>query len=102
MTDMDEHARTVVRELARAMEAELVAYTDAVQALIEAGVERCHADFCIGTTTYYMPGGSFEVVPGRRVAVAKEFTGEAVQQAVHAGEQGEIGYRMFCERLGAA
>src|SRR4051812_8891745 len=102
MTDMDEHARTVVREQARAMEEELVAYRDAVQALIDAGVERCHADFCIGTTTYYMPDGSFEVVPGRGVAAAKDFQGEAVQQAVQAIEQREIGYRMFCDRLAAA
>jgi uncharacterized protein YbcV (DUF1398 family) len=92
----------VVRELTAALEEERINFADAVQALIEAGVERCHADFCAGTTTYYMADGSFEITSSRIIAASREFLGEPVKEAVHAGEQGELGYRMFCDRLAAA
>ena len=99
---MDERAKAVVRELTAALEAERTAFPDAVQALLTARVERAHADFCTGMTTYYMPDGSVEIVSRRIIAAGPEFLGEPVKEAVHAVEQGEIGYRMFCDRLAAA
>ncbi len=99
---MDERVKAVVRELTAALEWERITFPDAVQALIAAGMERCHADFCAGTTTYYVPDGSLEIASSRIIAVSRDFNGEPVKEAVHAGEQGEIGYRMFCDRLAAA
>ena len=99
---MDERAKAVVRELTAALEAERIAFPDAVQALLAARVERAHADFCTGMTTYYMPDGSCETASGRIIAAGADFLGEPVKEAVHAVEHGEIGYRMFCDRLAAA
>ena len=99
---MEERVKAVVRELTAALEEERINFPDALQALMKAGVERCHADFCAGTKTWYMPDGSFEITASRVIAASRDFNGEPVKEAVHAGEQGAIGYRMFCDRLAAA
>jgi uncharacterized protein YbcV (DUF1398 family) len=99
---MDDHVKDVVREMTRASEEERISFPDVVQALMRAGVERYHADLLAGTKTWYMPDGSFEITHGRALQAAKDFMGEGVQQAVHAIQQGEIGYRAFCERIAAA
>lgn len=99
---MDERVKAAVRELTAALEQERIAFPDAVQALLAARVERCHADFCTGMTTYYMPDGSVEIAAGRIIAAGADFLGEPVKEAVYAVEHGEIGYRVFCDRLAAA
>jgi uncharacterized protein YbcV (DUF1398 family) len=99
---MDERVKSAVRELTAALEQERTTFPDAVQALLATGVERCHADFCAGTTTYYMRDGSFEITASRIIVAGHDFLGEPVKEAVHAVEQGEIGYRMFCDRLAGA
>jgi uncharacterized protein YbcV (DUF1398 family) len=99
---MDDHVKDVVREMTRASDEERISFPDVVQALMQAGVERYHADLLAGTKTYYMPDGSFEIIQGRALEAAKDFMGEGVQEAVHAIQQGEIGYRAFCERIAAA
>jgi uncharacterized protein YbcV (DUF1398 family) len=99
---MEERVKAVVRELANALDAERIPFPDAVEALIEAGVERYHADFVTGAKTYYMPDGSFETTRSRIIAASRDFRGDIVKQAVHAIEQGEIGYGMFCDRVAAA
>ena len=99
---MDQRTRNLVREMADALEQERTSFPDTVQALTEAGVERCHADFVAGTRTYYMPDGSFELAVGRILAAGQEFRGEVVKEAVEAVQRKEIGYRAFCDRLAAA
>jgi uncharacterized protein YbcV (DUF1398 family) len=99
---MDDHVKDVVREMTRALDEERIGFPDVVQALTEAGVERYHADLLAGTKTWYMPDGSFEITHGRALQAASDFRGDIVQQAVHAIQQGEIGYRVFCERITAA
>jgi uncharacterized protein YbcV (DUF1398 family) len=99
---MDDHVKDVVREMTKASDQERISFPDVVQALMQAGVERYHADLLAGTKTYYMPDGSFEITHGRALHAAKDFMGEGVQEAVHAIQQGEIGYRVFCERIAAA
>jgi uncharacterized protein YbcV (DUF1398 family) len=99
---MDDHVKDVVREMTRASEEERIAFPDLVEALMAAGVERYHADLLAGTKTYYMPDGSFEITPSRALQAAIDFRGDIVQQAVQAIQQGEIGYRAFCERIAAA
>jgi len=99
---MDDHVKDVVREMTRASEEERIGFPDMVQALMAAGVERYHADLLAGTKTYYMPDGSFEITHSRTLKATKDFMGESVQQAVAAIQQGEIGYRAFCDRIAAA
>ena len=99
---MDDHVKDVVREMSRASEEERISFPDLVQALIEAGVERYHADLLAGTKTYYMPDGSFEITQSRALPAGNDFKGDIVQEAVHAIQQGEIGYRAFCERIAEA
>jgi uncharacterized protein YbcV (DUF1398 family) len=99
---MDDHAKDVVREIAGASEQERVGFPEIVEALMAAGVERYHADLLAGTKTWYMPDGSFEITHGPALAAAMDFRGDIVQEAVHAIQQGEIGYRAFCDRIAAA
>jgi uncharacterized protein YbcV (DUF1398 family) len=99
---MDDHVKDIVREMTKASEEELISFPDVVQALMEAGVERYHADLLAGTKTWYMPDGSFEITSSRALHAANDFRGELVQEAVHAIQQGEIGYRAFCERIADA
>ena len=99
---MDDHVRDVVREVIRASDEDRISFSDVVEALMQAGVERYHADLLAGTKTYYMPDGSFEIAHGRVLQAANDFRGDIVQQAVHAIQQGEIGYRAFCDRIAAA
>jgi uncharacterized protein YbcV (DUF1398 family) len=99
---VDDHVRDVVREMTRASEQERISFPDVVEVLMQAGVERYHADLLAGTKTYYMPDGSFEITHGRALHAATDFMGESVQQAVRAIQQSEIGYRAFCERITAA
>ena len=99
---MDDHVRDVVREVIRASDEDRISFSDVVEALMQAGVERYHADLLAGTKTYYMPDGSFEITHGRVLHAATDFRGDIVQQAVHATQQGEIGYRAFRDRIAAA
>ena len=99
---MDDHVKDVVREMTRASDEERISFSGVVQALMQAGVERYHADLLAGTKTWYMPDGSFEITHGRALDAAKDFRGDVVQRAVAAIQQGEIGYRVFCERIAAA
>src|SRR3954447_238566 len=99
---MDDHVKDVVREMSRASEEERISFPDVVEALMAAGVERYHADLLAGTKTWYMPDGSFEITHGRALDAARDFRGDIVQEAVHAIQQGEIGYRAFCERIAEA
>jgi uncharacterized protein YbcV (DUF1398 family) len=98
---MDDHVKHVVRELIRALDEERIGFSDVVQTLMQAGVERYHADLLAGRKTYYMPG-SFEITHGHAVGAANDFRGELVPQAVHAIQQDEIGYCVFRERIAAA
>jgi uncharacterized protein YbcV (DUF1398 family) len=99
---MDDHVKDVVREMTRASDEERISFPDVVQALMQAGVERYHGDLLAGTKTWYMPDGSFEITHGHAIHAAMDFRDDIVQQAVHAIQQGEIGYRAFCARIAAA
>jgi uncharacterized protein YbcV (DUF1398 family) len=99
---MDDHVKDVVRDMTRASEDERIGFADIVEVLMQAGVERYHADLLAGTKTFYMPDGSFEITQSRAIAVANDFKGDVVAQAVHAVQQSEIGYRAFRERIAAA
>ncbi len=99
---MDDHVKAIVRDMTEASEQERIGFPDVVEALTRAGLERYHADLLAGTKTWYMPDGSFEVTAGRALQPATDFKGDLVQEAVRAIQQGEIGYRAFCDRIAAA
>lgn len=100
---METHVKDVVREITRASDEERIVFPDVVKALMEAAVERYHANLIDGTRTYYMPDDSFEVVHGNKPgAPAQAFSAKAIEQAVRMSQRGEIGYREFCERIAAA
>jgi uncharacterized protein YbcV (DUF1398 family) len=99
---MDSHVTDVVREMTRASDEERILFPQVVARLMEAGVERYHADLVAGTKTYYLPNGQFEEVRCHRPsAPASDFDGAAVEAAVRASQRQEIQYRDFCERVAA-
>ena len=72
--------------------------------LIEAGIERCHADLVRGDKAYYLPNGESETVPGMDFgdAVAQEFVAADIEAAIKDIQVGKIRYRTFCSRIAEA
>ena len=100
---MDTHVKDVVREMTKASDEERIAFPEVVKTLMEAGVERYHADLIAGTKTYYTPDGSFEITQGHATGEAAQgFTADGVERAVRAIQRQEIQYREFCQRIAAA
>jgi uncharacterized protein YbcV (DUF1398 family) len=100
---MDAHVRDLVREMTRASDEERILFPEVVRTLMEAGIERYHADLVCATKTYYLPDGGFEEVRCHEVRPpARQFSATAVASAVHATQSQEIKYRVFCERIAAA
>ncbi len=99
---MDDRVKEVVREMTQASDEERIAFPDVVKALMQIDVERYHADLVLGTKTYFMPDGSYEVTHGHAPSrAAAEFVADGVEQAVRAIKRSEIGYREFCDRIAA-
>lgn len=76
--------------------------------LIEAGVERYHADLSRHEKTFYLPNGNSHAVSEAALmldaglghhAVAEVFQPEAVRTAVQAIQQKQIGYAEFLHRI---
>jgi uncharacterized protein YbcV (DUF1398 family) len=69
-----------------------------VKRLIDAGVERYHADLVRAEKTYYLPNGDSETIPNNAVGaeVATNFSAQAVEAAVRAVQAGKIRYKQFC------
>jgi uncharacterized protein YbcV (DUF1398 family) len=100
---MDAHVKNIVKETTKASNEERIVFPDVVKALMAAGVERYHVDLIDGSRTFYMPDDSYEVVPCEKSsAPAKEFSAQAVEQAIRTSQRGEIGYREFCRRIADA
>ena len=100
---METHVKNVVREMTRSSDEERIAFPEVVKSLMEAGIERYHADLIVHTKTYYTPEGDFEVVPCREGgAVAQRFDALAIQKAIRGAQTQEIKYREFCARIAAA
>jgi uncharacterized protein YbcV (DUF1398 family) len=101
---MDDHVKDIVREITGALDEERTSFPDIVEALMQAGVERYHADLLRAEKTYYLPSGEshrLEAAPIAAVPPAA-FTAEGVAAAVRAIQQQQIKYREFCERIARA
>jgi uncharacterized protein YbcV (DUF1398 family) len=98
---MDAAVRNVLRECTRGSDEERMTFGDVVGRLMQAGVERYHADLVRAEKTYYMPDGESEVVAAAPVGIApaQTFSAAGVDAAVRAIQAGTIGYKTFCERV---
>ena len=100
---MNEQLKSVVREVTEASDESRMVFPDVVKALMEAGVERYHADLMTATKTYYMPDGTFEAIDCARTEMpAVSFSAERIESAVRAIQRHEIGYPEFCARIARA
>jgi uncharacterized protein YbcV (DUF1398 family) len=100
---MEARAKDVVRKMTKASDGERITFPQVVKALIDAGVERYHADLVCSSRTFYMPDRTFEIVPCHKVgAAAQAFSAGGVEAAVRAIQAGKIQYREFCKQIAAA
>ncbi|MBP2297191.1 DUF1398 family protein [Azospirillum rugosum] len=98
---MNDDVKAVLQDCTSASNEERVTFPEVVAALAAVGVERYHTDLVRGETTYYLPGGESERVPGKPATrhPAAAFSAAGVADAVRAIQAGTIRYREFCERV---
>lgn len=102
----------VVRECAARSAAGTISFGEVVGRLMEAGVERYHADYCRRENTFYLPDGSSLVVAmaygddaARDAAspeIAAAFSARDVEGAIRKAQRGEIMYPEFVRLTTAA
>ena len=83
---------------------ERITFPEVVVKLMQAGVERYHADLLRAEKIYYLPSGeSLRVAAGSIEATpASDFAAAGVEAAVRAIQHRKIQYREFCERIAQA
>jgi uncharacterized protein YbcV (DUF1398 family) len=101
---MDQHAKHVAEECTKASDEERINFGDVVMKLMQAGVERYHADLVRDEKIYYMPDGENHRVACAAVSLrpGETFSAAGVEAAVRAVQAGKIQYRKFCEDVIAA
>lgn len=97
---MTEQQKDVIEQCAALSMAGRISFGDVVGRLIQAGIERYHADYSRMENTYYAPSDASYVVPMKHepMPIAEEFRGEAVATAVAQAQCGEIMYPQFLKR----
>lgn len=101
---MNDATKSLVRELTRASDEEWITFPEVVGRLMEAGVERYHADLLRAEKTFFMPDGGFEVVASDALPhpPAQVFSSDGVDAAVRDIQAGRIQYKAFCARIAEA
>lgn len=81
-----------------------IAFPQVVSKLAAAGIERYHADFQTGVTTYYLPDGTThrESLLTPEMEIATDFSAPSVAAAVKSAQRGEINYQQFVALVMAA
>ncbi len=94
----------VMRECTEASDQERISFPEVVGKLIQAGVERYHADLLRAEKIYYLPSGESHRVAAAPVAAvpSQSFAPDGVAEAVRSIQQKRIEYREFCERIAQA
>ncbi len=94
----------ILKECTEASDQERVTFPEVVMKLMQAGVERYHADLLRGEKIYYLPSGDSERIPAGPIETtpAHEFDASGVEAAIRAIQQNKIRYREFCERIAQA
>ena len=92
---MNANVRDVMEECTRASDEERVTFGEVVMKLIEAGVERYHADLLRAQKTYFLPNDESLVVAGAPVAgrAPSAFSAAGVEAAVRAIQGRAIQYQ---------
>jgi uncharacterized protein YbcV (DUF1398 family) len=98
---MEANVRNVVHECSLASDENRESFAAIVGKLIEAGIERYHADLVRSEKTFYLPNGESETVSNNAVNVtpAMSFSAPEVEAAIRAIQAGTIPYKTFCERV---
>lgn len=93
-----------IEECTKASDEERASFGEVVTKLLDAGIERYHADLLRSDKIYYMPDGASHRTPCHEVAVtpSNEFSGERINAAIRAIQNRAIGYKGFCEQIAAA
>jgi uncharacterized protein YbcV (DUF1398 family) len=99
-----EEQTKAVEQCAAMSMAGTISFGDVVARLMQAGVERYHADYSRTEVTYYLPNGESHVVPmgHEPMFVADAFSAEAVEASVRQSQRGEIMYPQFVKQTTAA
>lgn len=95
---------TTVQECTDASDQERISFGEVVMKLMQAGVERYHADLLRAEKIYYLPSGESHRVEALPVEATppQAFTADGVAAAVRAIQTRKIQYREFCERIAQA
>jgi uncharacterized protein YbcV (DUF1398 family) len=98
---MDPHVQETVERCTQASDAATMNFPQIVAELVQAGIERYHADLCRHEKTYYLPSGASHVVAGMHFGgePAEPFSAESVEQAIRASQAQQIDYGTFCARV---
>jgi uncharacterized protein YbcV (DUF1398 family) len=93
-----------MQECTDASDQERISFGEVVMKLMQAGVERYHADLLRAEKIYYLPSGESHRVPAAHLNAppAPAFAAEGVAAAVRAIQHEKIQYREFCERIAQA
>lgn len=103
---------TVIQECAARSAAGTISFGEVVGRLMDAGIERYHADYCRRENTFYLPDGSSLVVAmahgdgaaadEARPDIATAFSARDVEGAIRRAQRGEIMYPEFVRLTTAA
>lgn len=101
---MNEQQSNVARECADLSAAGKIHFGEVVARLMNAGIERYHADYSRMETTYYTPEGGSCVVPiaHEHTPIAHVFSASQVESAVRQAQRGEIMYAQFSRQAAEA
>jgi uncharacterized protein YbcV (DUF1398 family) len=101
---MQANVISTMQECTDASDQQRIGFPEVVMKLMQAGVERYHADLLRGEKIYYLPSGeSYRAAAAQVEATpAQAFAADAVAAAVRAIQQQKIQYREFCERIAQA
>jgi uncharacterized protein YbcV (DUF1398 family) len=101
---MNEQQVAIITECANLSAAGKIHFGEVIARLMNAGVERYHADYTRHESTFYTPEGSSCVVPldYEPAPITDAFSSDAVAEAVRQAQRGEIMYPQFVRQTAAA
>lgn len=101
---MNMEQQNVANECARLSSKGQIHFGDVVSRLMQAGIERYHADYSRGEITYYTPDDGSYVIPmvHEPSPIATDFSAPAIEAAVRQSQRGEIMYPQFTRQALAA
>ena len=93
-----------LQECTDASDEERITFPEVVMKLMQAGVERYHADLLRAEKIYYLLSGESLRVAARPIEAkpANDFVAAGVEAAVRAIQHQKVQYREFCERIAQA